>query len=83
MIIDSIEIFDQNKIANDFNKSFSEIGSVFQKRFLQDEEIESEFKSLKPNKSARFYKISSSVVNITSEKIFFQIKHIFNPSFQQ
>lgn len=51
----------------------------FEESFLENEEIESEFKNVKPIKSPGF----TNIVNITSEKIFFQIKHICNLSFQQ
>ena len=95
MVIDGIETFDQNKIANGFNKYFTEIGpklassiSASSKVFKQFMNVsktvlqEHAFNSLKSNKSAGFDKISSSVVKFCTSGIFNPLKHTFNLSLQ-
>ena len=91
MIIDGIEGFDQNKIANGFNNflllSLSELAPTtahttkdFQKFATAAEKA---FKSLKPNRSPGFYDIWFLIITIVSENIFCPIKHTFYLSFQQ
>ena len=89
MIIDAIEDFDQNKIANGFNSflqlslyelapSTAHTPKDFQKFATAAEKV---LKSLKPNKSPSFDDISFWVITIVSENIFYPIKHTFHLSF--
>ena len=88
MALDGIKTFDQNKIANEFNKSFTEIGPeltcstpISSRDFnqfwnvlevLEDEELDQAFNSLKSYKNRAFDDISPSVVNFCISGIFHQ-----------
>ena len=50
---------------------------------LTDDEVKEALRSLKPNKSPGYDKISSNVVNETSDIFFTPLKYIFNISLQQ